>query len=201
MVSILKRFKVYSKENSLLDLLRKIICFLFKSLLFFKMYKKFKFFIHFKKWNIHIGRNVIINGFINNISLGKNISIYDNVIFEFGNKSKFQIGNNSLLSFGVLVSCFNKINIGNETQIGEYTSIRDTTHDHSEFGVPMKYNPDISKEIIIGNNVWIGRGCIVMPGTIIEDGVVVGANSIVKGRLVKDSIYAGSPIKIIKKRN
>jgi acetyltransferase-like isoleucine patch superfamily enzyme len=40
-----------------------------------------------------------------------------------------------------------------------------------------------------------------MPGTIIEDGVVVGANSIVKGYLVKDSIYAGLPLKLIKKRN
>jgi acetyltransferase-like isoleucine patch superfamily enzyme len=200
MYSIFKRFFVYLNENNFYDSIRKIIYFFKTKLLFFKIYKKIKFFLYTKKFNINIGKNVIINGLINNISLGKNISIYDNVIFEFGNKSKFQIGNNSLLSYGVLVSCFNKIIIGNDTQIGEYTSIRDTTHDYSELGVPMKYNPDISKEIIIGNNVWIGRGCIILPGTIIEDGVVVGANSVIKGHLKENLIYAGSPIRLIKLR-
>jgi len=151
-------------------------------------------------WIKRIGKNVSIVGFGNHIKLGKNLNIFNNCIFEFSDKSKFKIGNNCVFSYGVLIVCNKNIEIGNEVQIGEYTSIRDTTHDYSDFGVPMKYNTDVSKEIFIGNNVWIGRGCIISPGTIIEDGVVVGANSVVKGNLLANNIYAGSPVKLIKSR-
>jgi acetyltransferase-like isoleucine patch superfamily enzyme len=81
--------------------------------------------------------------------------------------------------------------------IGEYTSVRDTSHNYSSQGVPFMEQKDISQPIRIGNNVWIGRGCIIFPGTIIEDGVIVGSNSIVKGHLKANSIYAGAPLKLI----
>ena len=64
----------------------------------------------------------------------------------------------------------------------------------------MMGSEDKKAPILIGNNVWIGRGCLICEGAIIEDGVVVGANSVVKGRLVKDTIYAGAPAKAIKSR-
>jgi acetyltransferase-like isoleucine patch superfamily enzyme len=166
----------------------------------FNLISRFKGFYYFKNYTINLGTNVIINTPFFNSSVGKNVSIYSNSIFEFGSNSKFIVGKNSTLSYGVLVSCMEKIQIGDDTQIGEYTSIRDTTHDYSELGVAMKYNADISKGIFIGNNVWIGRGCIILPGTIIEDGVVVGANSVVKGVLKRNCIYVGVPIEFIKSR-
>jgi acetyltransferase-like isoleucine patch superfamily enzyme len=90
------------------------------------------------------------------------------------------------------------INIGNYVQIGEYTSIRDTTHDYKE-SIIMG-SKDVTLPISIGNNVWIGRGCLISQGTLIEDGVIIGANSYVKGHLKKNGIYAGSPAKFIKMR-
>jgi len=166
----------------------------------FKLFLKLKAYYFFKKSDVTIGSNVLINTPFFYGDFGKNVIIYSNTIFEFDINSRFTIGNNSVLSYGVLISCSKKIKIGNDVHIGEYTSVRDSSHDYSELGVPMKYNPDISNEINIGNNVWIGRGCMIMPGTIIEDGVVVGANSIVKGHLLANNIYAGSPIKFIKSR-
>jgi acetyltransferase-like isoleucine patch superfamily enzyme len=64
----------------------------------------------------------------------------------------------------------------------------------------MKYAADISEEISIGNDVWIGRGCIIFTGTMIADGVVVAANSVVKGKLERNGIYGGIPAKLIKFR-
>jgi acetyltransferase-like isoleucine patch superfamily enzyme len=85
--------------------------------------------------------------------------------------------------------------------IGEYTSIRDTTHTYTDPSLPYCSQPDTSAEIIIGNNVWIGRGCIIFPGTVIEDGVIIGANSVVKGHLQAYSLFAGSPAKFLKVLN
>ena len=64
----------------------------------------------------------------------------------------------------------------------------------------MKYATDQSEPVVIGNDVWIGRGCLIMPGSVIEEGVVVAAHSVVKGRLLKDGIYGGKSATFIKSR-
>lgn len=53
----------------------------------------------------------------------------------------------------------------------------------------------------IGNHCIIGANSIVLPGVIIEDGVAVGALSLVKDRLREFGIYAGIPAKFIKPRS
>lgn len=182
------------------DFFRKSILYVFRKLNLSNLLNKMKAYFYFKNASLSFGNNIKIAGFSTKVNIGNNCSFYKNCIFEFSENSTLIIGNNFVLSYGVIISCNKSIKIGDDVQIGEYTSIRDTTHDYSDLGVPIKYNADISKEISIGNNVWIGRGCIILPGTIIEDGVVVGANSIIKGHLKKDNIYAGSPIKHIKNR-
>lgn len=56
----------------------------------------------------------------------------------------------------------------------------------------------VIRDIFIGNNVFIGMNSIILPGAVIEDNVVVGAGSIVKGELRGNSVYAGNPCKKIK---
>lgn len=52
-------------------------------------------------------------------------------------------------------------------------------------------------DIYIGNNVFIGMRSIVLPGSVIGDNVVIGAGSIVRGRLESGFVYAGNPVKKI----
>lgn len=56
---------------------------------------------------------------------------------------------------------------------------------------------DSFEKIIIGNNVFIGYGAILLPGTIIQNNIIVGAGSVVRGVLESNSIYAGVPVKRI----
>jgi len=56
---------------------------------------------------------------------------------------------------------------------------------------------DLMGNITIGNNVFIGINTVVMPGTIIEDNVIIGAGSIARGKLKENSVYAGVPVKYI----
>lgn len=165
----------------------------------FSIYRKIKYLFFFKTLKVKVGKNVRIIGLPINIKIGKGTEIYDNCIFEFGHNSNFVIEGNTTLSYGVLISCRDRIKIGREVQIGEYTSIRDSTHNYTDNSIPIKMGQDILNEIEIGDDVWIGRGCIVMPGTIIENRVIVGANSVVKGKLSSNWIYAGVPAKPIKK--
>lgn len=59
----------------------------------------------------------------------------------------------------------------------------------------------ISKgDIIIGNDVWIGYGVTILSGTIIPDGCILGAMSVVSGHFEPYDIIIGNPCKSIKKR-
>lgn len=167
----------------------------------FNLFRKLKAYFYFNNPNVLLGSNVVVSGICKSVKIGKCNNYYSNTIFEFGHDSEFSSGDNVILSYGVLVSCVKSIRIGNYVQIGEFTSIRDTTHNYSgDPTSPIMGSPDISKPIIIGDNVWIGRSCLICEGSIIEEGVIVGAHSVVKGVLEKDGIYAGSPAKFIKKR-
>ena len=53
----------------------------------------------------------------------------------------------------------------------------------------------ISKEIIIGNNVWIGRNCLIQPGTIIRgDKLTQGTLIITRGAKIIANGTATNPI-------
>ncbi|HIP14183.1 MAG TPA: transferase [Sulfurimonas autotrophica] len=56
----------------------------------------------------------------------------------------------------------------------------------------------VKGDVKIGNNVLIGTHCVILPNTIIEDNVVVAANSTVKGQLKSGFLYGGNPVTIIK---
>lgn len=185
------------REKKGLFAFKKIILWIFRKFSI-KLFLRIKAIFFFNSKDLLLGSNVKISGLCPNIKIGKNNNFYSNSIFEFGANSSFVTGDNVILSYGVLVSCMKSIEIGSFVQIGEYTSIRDTTHNYKE-SIIMG-SKDVTFPISIGNNIWIGRGCLISEGTIIEDGVIIGANSYVKGRLKKDGIYAGSPAKLIKNR-
>jgi len=146
----------------------------------------------------HIMGRVEVNTLCTNMKMGKNASLYANTVFEVAQLANLTIGDNFTLSYGAIIACNHSVQIGNNVMIGEYSSIRDTTHNYKDLSLPYCQQPDLSEAIIIGNNVWIGRGTIVFPGSVIEDGVIVGAHSVVKGRLTANQVYAGSPLKMIK---
>lgn len=53
------------------------------------------------------------------------------------------------------------------------------------------------KEIKIGNNVFIGANCTILPGTVIADNCIVGAGSVIRGKVESNSIVCGNPAKKI----
>ena len=61
-------------------------------------------------------------------------------------------------------------------------------------------HPKTSGDVVIGNDVWIGRGCVILSGSRIGDGAVLGANSVVSGKVAPYAVVAGNPAKTIKKR-
>ena len=94
------------------------------------------------------------------------------------------------------------IHIGNNVQITQNVSIID--HDYSwsvlknvDCGNGKGNILGASGEIVIGDNVFIGVGTTILRGTCIGDNVIIGANSLVRGIVESNSVYAGNPAKKI----
>lgn len=64
-------------------------------------------------------------------------------------------------------------------------------------GNAIKRDSPVLKNIIIGNNVFIGARSFILPGTIIEDHCIIGAGSVVRGKIPSGSIVCGNPAKVI----
>ena len=54
--------------------------------------------------------------------------------------------------------------------------------------------------IKIGNDVWIGANCVFLDGAVVEDGVVIGAGSVVRSTLKAYGVYVGFPPQLITRR-
>lgn len=82
-----------------------------------------------------------------------------------------------------------------------------TTYPFNVFGGAWEENtpPHLSQlpykgDIIIGNDVWIGRECVIMPGVKVGDGSIIATRSVVTKNIEPYSIVGGNPARFIKKR-
>ena len=55
------------------------------------------------------------------------------------------------------------------------------------------------KEVVIGDNVWLGGNAVVCPGVHIGNNVVIGAGSVVTKDIPDWSVAAGNPCRVIRK--
>lgn len=151
-----------------------------------------------------IGVDVYFEGIVDvrgdgRISIGDGSKVGRLVTLETREGGTIEIGKNVTLTRGVLISSVSHIRIGDDTQIGEYASIRDQDHGIRK-GVAIRSQPFDSNPVHIGRDVWIGRGACILKGVTIGDGAVVGANSVVTRDVAPGTIVAGAPAREIGKR-
>jgi acetyltransferase-like isoleucine patch superfamily enzyme len=111
-------------------------------------------------------------------------------------KQGMKIGNNchfNTFSFSPYL-----IEIGNHVAIAGGSEI--ITHDGAIWSFLEDFpNADVFGKVKIGNNVFIGDNCVILPNTTIGDNCVVGAGSVVRGKFPENSVIVGNPAKIIMK--
>lgn len=155
------------------------------------------------------GNNVKISRFTNiynpsNIIIGNNVRIDDFCILSAGNKS-FILEDNIHISAGVYIYGTGGIHIKSYSNISSGTKLFSVNDDYSgEYMVgacaPTELRNVKEEAIILDKYVVIGANSVVLPGVNLEEGVAIGANSLVNKSCKKWGIYAGSPIRFIKER-
>lgn len=135
---------------------------------------------------------------------GENLWITAPFYVDYGNNIYF--GNHCEVNMNCTFLDDNRIEIGDHALIAPnvqiYTAFH-PTHAKDRFGDPK---PDGSFEfcktqtapVVIGKNVWIGGGAVILPGVTIGDNVVIGAGSVVTKDIPSDTIAYGTPCRVIR---
>jgi len=158
-----------------------------------------------------IGKNVLIKKnvgmfFIENISIGSNVRIDDNVIIVASSKENpVKIGNYVHIATNCYLAGSAGIEMSDFSGLATGVQIFSASDDYS--GKKLT-NPTVGKpyiggkfgKVTLGKHVIIGAGSIVLPDVNIKQGSSVGALSLVNKDLEDWGVYFGIPVKKIKDR-
>jgi lipopolysaccharide O-acetyltransferase len=115
------------------------------------------------------------------------------------------IGNDVTVSRWSHIAATYRVEIGDGVLIGSRVLITDHNHGQYRNGIykidipPRLRSLDQDRAVVIGKNVWLGDGVVVMPGVTIGEGCVIGANSVVTRDVASFTIAAGIPAVALKK--
>jgi len=122
-------------------------------------------------------------------SCGSNFRIGRNNIFY--NSQKIHFGSDVYIAHHNWFCAGGTIDIGNEVIIGPYNSF--VAANHTKLNGSYRYGKESNLDIKVGFGSWISSHCIISGDSSIGNGVLVAANSFVRGALLDNGVYAGSP--------
>jgi len=124
--------------------------------------------------------------------LGARTTIYRDVQVLCTGEGRFRIGTDSHVApHGYLLIGQSQLEVGDQVAMGPFCGVFCESNG-AKAGVPFLAQ-HVRAPVHIGSNVFIGTKVTVLPGSHIEDNVVVAAHAVVRGRLASGWVYAGSP--------
>lgn len=130
------------------------------------------------------------------VHCGKNVNVERNARFA----SAVELGDNSGLGINCRIS--GETIIGNDVMMGPNVSIYTANHAFDSTDIPMNkqgFYPE--QPVVIGDDVWIGGGAIILSNVHIGKGAIIGAGAVVTKDVPEYAIVGGNPAKVIKYRN
>ena len=149
-------------------------------------------------------------------SLIRRFSVHENVTFG----DSFRVGRGCVISSPHGLTIGNSVSVGPRTiiqvdgEIGDYALIGMGVqivgrNDHAidEVGVPIVYATwagDRERRpidrVVLGRDVWIGGGSVVLSGVEIGEGSIIGSGSVVTKDIPPFSVAVGNPARVVRAR-
>lgn len=110
-----------------------------------------------------------------------------------------KLGNNVEFNYDCCILDCGPVTIGDNCMLAPDVHIYSATHplDPKHRQTAPDYY-ELTKPVVIGDNVWIGGKAVICPGVTIGDNSVIGAGSVVIKDVPANVVVAGNPAKIIR---
>ena len=156
-------------------------------------------FYHFDRFGTHcaIGRRVRFWGPVR-VFIGNHSGLFDDVIVS--GVGEIHIGDRSTVGHNSVLVSRERIEIGNDCMLAAFCYVLDVDHEFADTKTTIREQGLRIKPVIIGNDVWVGAGTIILRGVTIGDGAVVAANSVVTKDVSPHAVVGGIPAKVVKDR-
>lgn len=126
--------------------------------------------------------------------MGEDIHIEKPIHIDYG--CNIKLGNHVFINFDWTVLDCMPVTVGDHVFIGPHVSFY-TAH-HPLDPQTRDQHIGFAEPIQIGNHVWIGGNCTVLPGVTIGDGCVIGAGSLVTHDIPAGMLAVGSPCRVVR---
>lgn len=127
-------------------------------------------------------------------STGQRISLQP--LFNCDNGKNIHVGEDFITNYNVTILDIAPVYIGDYCMIGPNTLITTVGHPLSPKGRRKRLAQ--AKSVRIGDDVWIGGNCTILPGVTIGNNVIIAAGAVVSKDVPDNCVVAGVPAKIIK---
>lgn len=106
---------------------------------------------------------------------------------------RLTIGENVFINQGAIVVAALSVSIGDNCRIGDFAAIYDSDYHEVDQTTPVRRGP-----VSLGQNVWLGRGAVILPGVSVGDHAVIAAGSVVTKDVPARTLVAGNPARTIR---
>ena len=120
------------------------------------------------------------------------------VLATWQRDAELTLGDGAGLS-GAVICAATRIAIGRRVQIGAHTTIVDTDF-HPLDAELRRHRPRDGDmlPVVVEDDVWIGMSVLVLKGSRIGAGAVIGAGSVVTGAIPERALAAGNPARVLR---
>lgn len=139
------------------------------------------------------------------IVLGDNVRFSGKPSIGFNNRAEdepeLRIGDGTFIGHGCGFTIGRSIRIGANCLLAGGVQIQDQDGHPLDARRRREHEPTPAEEIrpvLIGDDVWIGSGAIILKGVTIGDRSVVGARAVVTKDVPADVVVGGNPARVIK---
>lgn len=156
------------------------------------------------KWTINYCAYLLMNNVRGRrlAKIGKSSKIHPTTIIREG--EFVSIGEHCLINHNNLIqagkSAAGSISIGNYVHTGTNVVMLGFNHGFYTRELPTKEQDYMDAPIVIGDDVWIGTGAIILAGVTIGSGAIIAAGAVVNKDVPPFAIVGGVPAKVLKER-
>ena len=111
-----------------------------------------------------------------------------------------RVGDKVVLGRDNTVNCYLDVEIGDATIVADWVYVCDFDHVYEDVTVPIKDQGIVKSPVRIGPDCWVGTKATVLRGSMVGEGCVLAAHTVVRGDVPPYSIVGGVPGKVLKDR-